>query len=116
MRFKTDENMPEDVLDLLRTAGHDAESVVTERLQGAVDPVVLAAARAENRALLTFDLDLSDIRAFPPEGEAGIVVLRLADQSRIAVLAAVRRLLPLFETETLAGHLWVVTDRNVRIR
>jgi predicted nuclease of predicted toxin-antitoxin system len=116
MRFKTDENLPEDVVALLRAAGHDAESVVTERLQGAEDPVVMATCRREGRAVITFDLDLSDIRAFPPADEAGIVVLRLSDQTVPAILDVMRRLLPAFETEQLNGKLWVVTDQNVRIR
>ncbi len=47
---------------------------------------------------------------------AGIVVLRLADQANVTVEAAIRRLLELVGKEPLAGSLWIVEDRRIRIR
>ncbi|MHB8618329.1 MAG: DUF5615 family PIN-like protein [Chloroflexota bacterium] len=35
MKFKVDENLPREVADILENAGHDAETVHTEHLQGA---------------------------------------------------------------------------------
>jgi hypothetical protein len=72
--------------------------------------------RAELRALLTFDLGFGDIRQYPPEQHPGVVVLRLASQSRVHTLGVMRRLLPLIETMPLAGRLWVVTEREIRVR
>ena len=47
MRFKLDENMPADLANYLRGAGHEVADVVGEGLAGEEDPSVLAAAKAE---------------------------------------------------------------------
>ena len=80
MKVKLDENMPADLAAYLRQAGHDVADVIEEQLGGADDPPVLAAASAEERILLSFDLDFADIRQYPPGTHAGIVVFRLRDQ------------------------------------
>jgi hypothetical protein len=67
-RFKLDENLPRDAEALLRKAGHDVHTVLDERLGGSPDPRVLDACRIENRILITFDLDFSDIRFYPERG------------------------------------------------
>ena len=38
MKFKTDENLPLQAAELLRSAGHDADSVLDEGLSGTSDP------------------------------------------------------------------------------
>lgn len=116
MRFKVDENLHPEVVGLLRDAGHDALSVWDQDLRGAADPELASVCRAELRALLTFDLGFGDIRQYPPEDHPGVVVLRLSSQSRVHTLEVMRRLLPLIETTPLARRLWVVTEREVRVR
>jgi predicted nuclease of predicted toxin-antitoxin system len=116
MRFKTDENLPASVVNVLRNAGHDVHTVVDERLAGATDDVVLAAATQEQRAFLTLDKDFADIRAYPPADYAGIVVLRAGDQSAANIRALVSRLLPLIQAGGLTGKLWIVDTRRVRVR
>ncbi len=81
VRFKLDENLPRDAAALLRDAGHDVQTVLDERLGGNPDPGVLEACRTENRVLITFDLDFSDIRLYPPAGHSGVWVLRPHTQS-----------------------------------
>ena len=66
-RFKLDENLPRDAEAFLRTAGHDVHTVLGEHLEGNPDLTVLDASRTEDRILVTFDLDFSDIRLYPPE-------------------------------------------------
>ena len=114
MRLKTDENLPASVVKLLRDAGHD--TVVGESLAGASDDVVLAAATQEQRAFLTLDKDFADIRAYPPADYAGILILRVSDQSAANIRALVTRLLPLIQGAGLAGKLWIVDPRRVRVR
>ena len=82
MRFKVDENLPLEVADLLRAAGHDAEGVHEEGLSGAPDQQVLAAAVSERRTLVTLDLGFADIRSYPPGQSLGIIVLRPASQDK----------------------------------
>jgi predicted nuclease of predicted toxin-antitoxin system len=100
----------------LRQNGQDARTVFDQGLRGHGDDDVAQVCQQEGRALVTLDLDFADIRAYPPQNYSGIIVLRLVDQSRPAVLRVVQRLLPLFAVEPLAGHLWIVDDSQVRIR
>ncbi len=66
MRFKTDENIPLEAVDLLRAAGHDARSVFDESLAGRPDGKIASICREERRTLITLDTDFSDIRTYPP--------------------------------------------------
>jgi predicted nuclease of predicted toxin-antitoxin system len=116
MLFKIDENLHEEVAELIRSEGHDAVSVFDQHMRGHADEEVAAVCQREHRVIVTLDLDFSNILAYPPEKYAGIVVLRLHDPSRPPVVAAIRRLLPLFATEPLTGHLWIVDDAGVRVR
>lgn len=116
MRFKLDEHLPLEIKDLLGQHKHDAITVPEEGMSGSIDPDVAQVCRNEARALLTLDLDFSDIRAYPPEDYRGIVVFRPAIQSITTLLRLTTRILRLLEQESLEGHLWIVEDNQVRIR
>ena len=116
MRFKIDENLPPDVADLRRQEGHDAFTVYEQGLRSHTDPQVLAACQTEGLALLSLDLDFSNILTFPPEQFAGLIVLRLHRPGRAAVLRLVRRLSPHFANQPVAGKLWIVDEARIRIR
>lgn len=62
MRFKLDENLPLEIIQDLRGAGHDIDSVYDEGLAGAVDEAIVAIAIREKRILLTMDKGLGDLR------------------------------------------------------
>jgi predicted nuclease of predicted toxin-antitoxin system len=116
VKFKLDENLPAEVADDLRSVGHDAETVHTEGLTGASDPVVAAAARAEQRVLLTMDKGLADVRAYPPGQHAGIVLLRLRTAGRTATREFLREHLADILRHDLSGRLVIVTERGIRTR
>jgi predicted nuclease of predicted toxin-antitoxin system len=116
IRFKVDENLPVELAVLLRQNGHDASTVGEEGLAGVADPGVAAVCRVETRAILTLDLDFPDIRRYPPQDYAGIIVLRPVVQLIPALERMMTRALPLLAQEPLAGCLWIVDDHRVRIR
>jgi predicted nuclease of predicted toxin-antitoxin system len=116
MRFKVDENLHDDVAVQLAGAGHDAETVHTEGLRGCIDSVLAHHCVSEGRAIVTLDLDFADIRAFPPALSAGIIVIRVRDQSRSRLIQVMTRVIDLLKRETVIGRLWIVTDAGVRIR
>ena len=116
MRFKIDENLHSDAADLLNQHGHDVLTVCDQGLRGLTDGAIASVCQKEGRVVLTLDRDFSDIRVYPPRDYEGIIVLRLNDQSRASVLQVLGRIIPLFDTETLAGRLWIVDERQVRIR
>ena len=49
MRFKVDENLPVEAVDVLRRVGHDAVSVAEQGLSGAIDTVIGEVSRVEGR-------------------------------------------------------------------
>jgi predicted nuclease of predicted toxin-antitoxin system len=115
MKFKTDENLPTETADLLRSAGHDAVTVGEQRLSGAVDDTVAVICQREQRTLVTLDLDFADIRTYPPDRYPGFVVLRLTRQDKASVLRAVGRTIPLLAKNQVTGRLWIVEEHRVRI-
>jgi len=76
---------------------------------------VVAAAAAAGRVLISLDVGLGDIRAYPPGSHAGIV-LRLTDQSAAAVGKAVSDLAALTNADGLAGAVSVLQRGLLRIR
>ena len=116
MKFKLDENLSPSLAALFAADEHEAHSVVQQALGGQPDERVIEVCSREQRALITLDLDFSNILAYPPAKFAGIVVLRLADQAHITVEAAIRRVLDLLPQEPVIGTLWIVEDRRIRIR
>ena len=116
MRFKIDENLPAEFVEMLRGASHDAQSVLDEGLGGAPDTRLAEVCRSEQRAIVTLDLDFADIRAYPPHEQAGLIVLRVEDQRKQRLLAVFEKVVAMLETEALAGRLWLVDERGVRIR
>ena len=116
MKFKLDENLPAELLDDLRAAGHEADSVPGEQLTGAADTALLDHVRREGRVLLTMDKGIGDLRAYPPHLHAGIVLFRPPSSGRSTVLGFVRRHLPVLFERALSGHLLVITERSARMR
>jgi predicted nuclease of predicted toxin-antitoxin system len=116
VKFKLDENLSPTLAAIFAAAGHDAHSVVQEALGGQPDERVIDVCNREQRALVTLDLDFSNILTYPPAKFAGIVVLRLVDQAHVTAEAAIRRVLALLPEEPVAGTLWIVEDRRIRIR
>jgi predicted nuclease of predicted toxin-antitoxin system len=115
-KFKVDENLPIEAAHILAQAGHDALSVLDQRMGGQPDPSVAVICQQEDRAIVTLDLDFADIRAYPPGSYAGIVVLRLTRLNKPNILAVVQRLAYLLRTEPLTGKLWIVDEATVRVR
>jgi predicted nuclease of predicted toxin-antitoxin system len=116
MKFKLDENLPAELCADVRNAGHEADTVADEGLAGTADAILLERIRADGRVLLTLDKGIGDLRAYPPERYAGIVVFRPTTSGRGAVMAFVRRHLPALLEMDLTGRLVVVSDRGVRLR
>ncbi len=76
MRFKVDENLPNEVARLLAEAGHDASTMLEEGIGGAPDEEIACRCLDEQRALITLDVGFEDIRLYPPDKYLGLVVLR----------------------------------------
>jgi predicted nuclease of predicted toxin-antitoxin system len=116
MKIKLDENIPRQVAAVLLDLGYDADTVPDEGLAGSTDDLVWRSAQQTGRLLITQDLDFSDISSFAPGTHAGIILLRMRSNGRVAIS---RRLKLVFESEDVSswsGSFIVITDRKIRIR
>ena len=116
MKLKIDENLPTEAARLLREAGFDALTVADPQLNGVDDAVIYAVCQGEQRILVTLDVGFANIQAYPPDRSTGIIILRLREQSRPAVLAAIQSAIALLELEPIDGRLWIVDEQRIRIR
>ncbi len=116
MRLKLDENLAGHGRELLEAGAHDVSTVVEEGLCSSEDRRVYEACQAEQRGLVTLDLDFANPFIYPPEPVSGIMVLRLPDKpSHADLLAALRVLVAALAKDDSRGHLWVVNSRQVRV-
>ena len=116
MQFKIDENLPVEIAELLTNVGYDAKTVNEQHLQGVKDPLLIDRCKSENRVLVTLDTDFSDIRAYPPQGFSGIIVLRVGSQAKLHVIKVFQGIIPLIQLEPINQRLWIVEETRVRIR
>ena len=116
MRFKTDENLPIEVAELMSSLGHDTLTVEDQGLGGNPDQAIAAVCESENRILVTLDTDFSDIRQYPPGSHPGIIVFRISRQDKTSILGVTRRLLQSLSDQDPTGALWIVDDRKIRAR
>ena len=115
MRVKVDENFPESAARVLRTAGHDADTVREEGLAGASDPDVMKAAIAGRRMIFTLDRGFGDL-ARAVGAHAGVVVFRLPKQDAKSAAGVLARFVAQFDLNALGGCTVIVQPDRVRIR
>lgn len=86
MKFKIDENLPVEFAEVLRASGHDAITVLEQKMGGIPDVDLFGICQAEERVLMTLDLDFADIRLYPPQESPGILVIRIQSQDKFRLL------------------------------
>jgi predicted nuclease of predicted toxin-antitoxin system len=116
VKIKLDENLPLSARDVLTQTNHDVDTVPDEQLNGASDRRVVDAATKAGRLLITLDRGLGDLRMYPPGTHAGILVLRVSDQSARTVCAALYSLIAAHDLSTLTGAVAVAQSALLRVR
>jgi hypothetical protein len=116
MRFKLDENLPHELADDIVRLGHEADTVHGEGLIGAEDAVVVQAARASVRILMTLDKGIASLLQYPVYEHGGVIRFRPDVSGRRAVLSFVRERLENLMGMELAGRLTVVGPTRIRVR
>jgi hypothetical protein len=66
--------------------------------------------------LITQDLDFSDLRAFAPGTHAGILLLRLSNTTRQALITSVETVFQTEPVEDWQRCFVVVTEHKIRVR
>lgn len=112
MRFLADENLPRDIVEALRGAGHDVAWIRADSPERD-DEQVLERARTEQRVLVTADTDFGEIIFRLRQSPSGVILLRLSGtpQDQAELVSAV---IP--TRDDWIDRFTVVTDRRVRVR
>ena len=118
MHFLLDANVPRSLREAIAASGHACTDVRDTPLAGAADAEIAALARDSTFVLVTRDFDFADVRAYPPEQYAGIVVLSTHET---ATAATIKSLFAAFlaQAETIAalpGRLAIVEFGRIRLR
>jgi predicted nuclease of predicted toxin-antitoxin system len=116
LKFKADENLPTEYAAILREAGHEADTVADQKLSGAEDAVLAERCQAEDRVLLTLDLDFANVQAYPPKSHSGIVVFRSNTQDKMILISLLKRMLPALSRRSPKQQLWIVERDRIRYR
>jgi predicted nuclease of predicted toxin-antitoxin system len=115
VRVKIDEDLPKEIAEVLRYAGHDALTVVEQQMTGTTDIDLMRAVMNEQRCLVKADKGFADARKHPPDSHFGIILLRLPRESRAGYLRLVQSLLVSRPLESLSGSITVVTPDGIRV-
>ena len=116
MKFKLDENFGSRTQEIFRAAGHDIQTVRSQKLQGCLDQNLYEVCCKEQRCLVTLDLDFADVTRFPPNTTSGIVVIRTPRNPSIVLLEQlVRQFLQALAQMPVEKKLWVVEVGRIRI-
>lgn len=114
LRLLIDESTGRSVVDFLASSGHDAV-YVPDVMPQANDSTILNMAAREGRIVVTNDKDFGELTFKSGIANAGIILLRLDDESagnRVRMMA----LLMEKHADLLSGAFTVVTEKAIRIR
>ena len=116
MRILADLHISPRTVSLLRGLGHDVVRVNEILPATAADREILTRAAADQRAILTQDLDFSALTVLPGNRFPSVVSLRLASSRVEAVNEVLRRALPVIEAAVIEGAIVSIGDTRIRIR
>lgn len=118
MAFLIDSSLPRSSSDMVRKFGQTPIDVRDIGLGTAPDGHIAAHAKQHGFAIISGDFDFADIRIYPPEQYAGIIVIDRPEHATVAVtLLLIERV---FAREDIihhiAGRLVIVDENRIRIR
>ena len=115
MKLKLDENLDERLRGVIAGAGHDVSSVRAQDMRGETDERLFDICKKELRAIVTLDLDFSNVLRFPPQGGPGIIVLRGRNNLLTTMRELVDSLIMALESHSPQGRLWIIEPGRLRI-
>lgn len=116
MRFLADMGVDVRIVEWLRRQGHDATHLREEGLQRAPNGEIFAKAAAEERVVLTFDLDFGEIAALTKGRKAGVVLFRLHNTRTPHVMDRLAAVLGDSAEALQRGAVVVVEESRHRVR
>jgi predicted nuclease of predicted toxin-antitoxin system len=116
MRFLADAGISPKTVEFLRRAGYDVAHVRDLALQRASDKSIADRARADERIVLTFDLDFGAVLALGVVDRPSVVIFRLSDERAEAVNRRLEAVLSEQAPALQSGALVLVEDVRYRMR
>jgi len=116
MKFKLDENFGTRTRQIFKEYGHDVETVREQGLTGCSDSRLFDVCCAEQRCLVTLDLDFADVTRFSPSATSGIAVIRVPPNPSLTLLEQlIRQFLQALNQSPIEKSLWIVEVGWIRI-
>ena len=100
----------------LRSQGFDAVHLREQGLQRLADGAIFAKADAECRAVITFDLDFSEIAALSQGRSVSVIVLRLRNTGFERVIERLQSVLPCVPGILAEGGVIMIEEARYRVR
>jgi predicted nuclease of predicted toxin-antitoxin system len=116
-KIKLDENFPPDLIEIFETAGIDASSVLKQKISGIDDDNLYTLCIKEERVIVSFDLDFSNIIRYPADKTPGIIVCRIRKKMTLEDIKNLcSKLVLVIKSTELEGKLIIVEGNKIRIR
>ena len=116
LRFLADMGVSQRVVVWLRSQKHEVVHLREKDLQRLEDRAIFAKAAAEQRAILTFDLDFGEIAALSLDVVVSVILFRLHDTTTAHVIDRLRTVLSESRDALLQGAVIVVEESRHRVR
>lgn len=116
MRFLADMGISQQVVEWLRSKGHDTVHLRDEGLQRLPNGEIFQKAGREQRIVLTFDLDFGEILAGSASQIVSVVLFRLRNTRTNFVIQRLDAVLSQSGADLSQGALAIVEDGRHRIR
>lgn len=116
MRFLADMGVDVRIVQWLRQQGHDAKHLRDEELHRSPNGEIFGKAVAENRVVLTFDLDFGEIAALTRDRKTSVVLFRLHNTRTPHVIARLAAVLTDCTDALQNGAVAVVEESRHRVR
>ena len=116
MRFLADMGVDVRIVQWLRQHAHDAKHLRDEGLQRLPNGEIFAKAVAEDRVILTFDLDFGEISALAGGRKTSVVLFRLHNTRTPHVISRLAAALAECSTALQEGAVVVVEESRSRVR
>ncbi|MBY0435758.1 MAG: DUF5615 family PIN-like protein [Cyclobacteriaceae bacterium] len=116
MRFLADMGISMTTVTWLRSQGYDAVHLSEQKLTRLNDELILEKAKAEDRILLTCDLDFGFLLSVSKESAPSTVIFRLEFQTPLNHIHKLKQLINDSMVSLQKGSIVSVDDKRIRIR
>jgi predicted nuclease of predicted toxin-antitoxin system len=116
LKFLLDENLSSLFIEKIKKKYPGSADIFDIGYDGKDDPDIYEFLKQQKYILITFDLDFSDIRKFPPEFVEGIIVLRFKNKKIQDIITATLNDLEELKKVNFKNSLAIFQNSGVRIR